>query len=92
MGIKCSATTAYHPQANGMALADTDGWMSSLPLVLFGLHASWKHDLEASPAELLYKETLRHPGDLVNKTAFDSSSDFAVDLCDRLAHLRAVPA
>ena len=52
-GIKCSNTTAYHPQANGMierfhrqlkaslmAVAGNGNWMSSLPLVLLGLRTS----------------------------------------------------
>ena len=71
LGIKNVTTTAYHPQANGMverfhrqlkaslmAVADDRGWMASLPLVLLGLRSSWKHDLDASPAELLYGEQL----------------------------------
>ena len=61
LGISCSTTTAYHPQANGMverfhrqlkaalmAVASDRGWMSSLPLVLLGLRASWKQDLDLS--------------------------------------------
>ena len=75
-----------------MAVADDRGWMASLPLVLLGLRSSWKHDVDASPAELLYRENLRLPGNFVTKSAFTSSSDFASELHSRMSSLRAQPA
>ena len=105
LGISNSTTTAYHPQANGMverfhrqlkaalmAVASDRGWMASLPLVLLGLRSSWKQDLDSSPAELLYGEALRLPGDFAAKTAFSSPSDFASDLHARMTAIRASPA
>jgi cleavage and polyadenylation specificity factor subunit 1 len=70
-GILFSGTTAHHPAANGlverfhrtlkatiMCHADQN-WTEALPLVLLGIRASFKEDLQASVAELVYSEPLR---------------------------------
>ncbi|XP_068630628.1 uncharacterized protein [Battus philenor] len=73
-GARHLHTTAYHPAANGMVerlhrqlkaaimCHDTSSWTESLPLVLMGIRSSWKEDLQASPAELVYGEPLQLPG------------------------------
>jgi hypothetical protein len=40
-------------------------WTEALPLVLFGIRMSFKEDLQASVAELMYGEPLRIPGKLL---------------------------
>lgn len=71
-------TSAYHPQANGMVERfhrqlktslitsnDSTHWSQILPMVLLGLRSSVKEDLKCSPAELVYGQPLRLPGELV---------------------------
>ena len=70
-------TTAYHPAANGMverfhrqlksalmAHDSTNNWTELLPIVLLGIRATVKEDLQCSPAELVYGTTLKLPGEL----------------------------
>ena len=79
-GFVHKRTTAYHPACNGMierfhrqlkaaivCYADST-WLESLPLVLLGIRSALKEDLKSSPAELLYGEPLRLPGDLFQPT------------------------
>ena len=74
-GFKRIRTTAYHPTANGLverlhrtlkaALMrhPNENWLEALPMVLLGLRTAHKEDLHASPAELVYGEPLRIPGE-----------------------------
>jgi hypothetical protein len=43
-------------------------WTEALPLVLLGIRTSFKADLQASVAELVYGEPLRIPGELLTPT------------------------
>ena len=76
-GIHHIRTTAYHPAANGMverfhrqlkaaliAHNSTDAWTDLLPMVLLGIRATIKEDLQCSPAELVYGAPLKLPGEL----------------------------
>lgn len=94
-GAKHVRTTAYHPQANGLierfhrtmkaALKCHDtSWTDALPLVLLGIRATFKPDLDASPAEMLYGQTISLPGDFIEK-----SSDLAVQH-DFIRDLRSI--
>lgn len=83
LGVQHTMTTAYHPQGNAMierfhrtlkaALMAKNHvtWSEALPVVLLGLRSTFKPDIGATPAELLYGTTLRLPGDVI---ATDSTS------------------
>lgn len=70
-------TKNYHPQASGMVerfhrqlkstirCHNTDRWTESLPIVLLGIHAAWKEDLQATSAELVYGKGIRLLGELL---------------------------
>ena len=75
LGSKRVRTTAYHPASNGMierwhrslkaaikchALTE---WTDVLPTVLLGLRTSFKDDIKATTAEMVYGTTLRLPGE-----------------------------
>jgi cleavage and polyadenylation specificity factor subunit 1 len=76
-GIQLSRTTAHHPAANGLVerfhrtlkaaimCHGDQQWTEALPLVLLGIRTSYKADLQASVAELVYREPLRIPGELL---------------------------
>ncbi|XP_015118561.1 uncharacterized protein LOC107042163 [Diachasma alloeum] len=44
---------------------ESDSWVDMLPIVLFGIRAAWKEDLGATPAELVFGEPLRLPGEFL---------------------------
>lgn len=101
------STTAYHPAANGMVerlhrqmkaaimCHSTTQWTEVLPLVLLGIRSAWKPDIEASPAELVYGEQLRLPGQFIAPTDDHKSADvtdLATRLRSRMANLTPRPA
>lgn len=43
----------------------TPNWMDELPLVLLGIRASWKEDVDCSPADLVYGTSLHIPGEFL---------------------------
>lgn len=75
IGTSHIRTTTYHPQHYGMvehfhrqlkaALTATEGhcWTEVLPLVLLGIQTTLKVDTGCSAAELVYRTTLRLPGE-----------------------------
>ncbi|XP_058801440.1 uncharacterized protein LOC131670096 [Phymastichus coffea] len=98
-------TTPYHPQSNGMIerlhrtikaalmCAGETPWPQRLPIVLLGLRACYKQDLEASPAEMLYGTTLRLPGEFfVTHSAPAEQPTFAKQLSSLMRSIRPVPA
>lgn len=92
LGIQHLRTTGYHPQANGiverqhrtlkaaiMAKGD-DNWPQKLPLILLALRATYKQELEATPAEAVYGQPLRLPGDIFTISPDAPKSDFVATL------------
>lgn len=75
IGSRRIRATAYHPQANGMIerwhrslktaikYHETKNWIEALPIVLLGLRASYKEDIETSTAEMVYGTPLKLPGE-----------------------------
>ena len=81
MGTTIHHTTAYNPAANGMVershrslkaalMARCTGgdWKAQLPWVLLGLRTAPKEDLQASPAEMVFGETVAVPGEFFPQT------------------------
>lgn len=81
LGMKRIRTTSYHPQANGMverlhrtlkaslrATNNTIKWSDELPLVLLGLRTTFKDEIQSTPAEMLYGENLKVPGEIFAKS------------------------
>jgi transposase InsO family protein len=103
-GMTHLRTTAYHPQANGMVerfhrqlkaalrCHGDDSWTEALPWVMLGIRATWKEDLKATPAELVYGTTLRLPGEYLSPPPVtpESSSSYIDRLRRRLAKFRPV--
>ncbi|CAB0044437.1 unnamed protein product [Trichogramma brassicae] len=74
VGAKHVHTSPYHPQANSMVermhrtlkavlkCSPETPWTLALPGVLLGLRTTFKEDLQASPAEMVFGTSLRIPG------------------------------
>ncbi|KAG6438720.1 hypothetical protein O3G_MSEX000172 [Manduca sexta] len=69
-------TTSYHPCANGLVermhrtlkaalMCHDASWSKALPAVLLGMRSALKDDIQASPADLVYGEPLRLPGEFI---------------------------
>ncbi len=77
LGSKHIHTTTFHPQSNGMVerlhrhlkdairCHENNSWVYMLPIVLLGIRAAWKEDLGATPADLVYGEPVRLPGEFL---------------------------
>ncbi|GBM64178.1 hypothetical protein AVEN_89030-1 [Araneus ventricosus] len=80
LGTARQRRTSYHPAANGqverfhrqlkaaiMAHGNVQ-WSSTLPTILLGFRATWKEDLEATTAEMVYGAPIRLPGEFLSLT------------------------
>lgn len=99
-------TTGYHPASNGICerihrqmkaglmCHQDESWSKALPLVLLGMRTALKEDLDTSPAELVYGEPLRVPGDFLTppdtKTP-EAPCEFVQKLQTQMANLRPTP-
>ncbi|GFT91809.1 transposon Ty3-I Gag-Pol polyprotein [Nephila pilipes] len=77
LGTEKRHTTPYHPAANGqverfhrqlkvaiMAHGNAQ-WTTVLPTILMGFRATWKEDLQATTAEMIYGAPIRLPGEFL---------------------------
>ncbi|XP_046406210.1 uncharacterized protein LOC124171117 [Ischnura elegans] len=105
LGTTLHHTTSYHPQANGLVerlhrvlkaalmCSSSNSWMDALPTVLLGLRTTWRADLQTTPAELLFGEQLRLPGDFfVDSAQHLDSQDLVSQLRNHISQLRPTPA
>ncbi|KAF2345355.1 Reverse transcriptase domain [Trinorchestia longiramus] len=87
LGCANFSTTAFHPQSNGLiervhrdlrtalkCLNSRTDWVDHLPMVLLSLRNLYKQDQKATTSEMLYGQSLRLPGDIVNP---DVSTSFS---------------
>lgn len=106
LGTKHLRTTAYHPSANGMVERlhrqlkaaikchlTTGNWVRILPTVMLGIRSAWKEDLQATPAEMLYGQGIRLPGEFLAPSVNSSIivvPDFAQELRSQFNSLKPV--
>lgn len=104
LGSKRIRTSTYHPKANGLVerfhrvlktaircTGNSIHWAKELPLVLLGIRTSVKNDLNCSPAEMLYGEKIRLPGELFVEMSEPTnlhSEDFISNLCRHFETLK----
>ncbi|KAK9885262.1 hypothetical protein WA026_010760 [Henosepilachna vigintioctopunctata] len=96
-------TTAYHPAANGLVerfhrqlkaslRCHQTRWTESLPTVLLGIRMSWKEDLDATVAEMVYGQPIRLPGEFLApkspEVKDDGSSQFVKELRNHFQEFR----
>lgn len=75
LGTQRFRTTSYHPQANGLVerfhrvlkaaikCKDSINWSKELPFIMLGIRATIKEGIRATPAELVFGQTLRLPAE-----------------------------
>lgn len=105
MGITKLRTTPYHPQSMGIVerwhrsmksaltarLINNSSWLDELPTVLLGLRAVGRSDNGVSPAEYVYGQTLRLPGDFYSShKRDDDDQEFLRQLRDTINNLKPV--
>lgn len=70
---------------------DRSHWSEELPLILLGLRTMLKKYLKASPAELVYGQTLRLPGQFFEETKqLPELSDFIKQLQLQISKLAQI--
>lgn len=74
-GVTHLKTTSFHPISNGaierihrqlkaaIRCHQNNQWTKILPTVLYGMRNAFKEDLQATPADMLYGQSLSMPGD-----------------------------
>lgn len=104
LGIQHFRTSAYHPQANGIIerwhrslknsikCLNTNNWVDVLPTVLLGLRTTWKNDIQATAAEMIFGSTLRIPGEFfIESDQSIAENDFVNELKQTMNNIRPVP-
>lgn len=71
----------------------TQDWVDVLPVVLLGLRTSFKEDLRATAAELVYGTTLRLPGEyFFSDELANGPQIFLEPLREKMRRVRSAPA
>lgn len=105
LGFQRARTTPYHPQSNGFVerfhrtlkaalMANLKGnpdWTSALPTLLLAFRSTVPEGHDFSPAELVFGEPVRIPGDFITESTTNqefSTAEFVKDLRRRIGILR----
>ncbi|GBL81727.1 hypothetical protein AVEN_93500-1 [Araneus ventricosus] len=104
LGSQKCRTTGYNPQDNAMVeelrrplksaikYHATERWTEVLPIILLGLRASLKEDVQCSPEELVFGTAVRLTGELFDASKPDINPiDFVAKLKSHMQLLRKQP-
>lgn len=92
LGINHLTTTGYHPQSNGiierfhrtvkasLMSRGAEKWPQKLPMILLALRSTYKEDLQATPAEAVFGQCLRVPGEFFTASTDQPKSTFVKEL------------
>jgi len=69
---------------------ETEAWTQILPLILLGIRAAWKEDLNSTPAQMVYGESIRLPGQFLSELnrEYKNEDTLVTRLRRTMAHLR----
>lgn len=81
----------FHRQLKSSLLSSNrqQYWYEVLPIALLGLRSTFKEDLKSTPAEMVYGQHLRLPGEIVVSNAKDSNFDFLTNLKEYFKNVRS---
>lgn len=103
LGINHLTTTGYHPQSNGiierfhrtlkaaLMAKGSDNWPAKIPLILLALRTTYKEELDATPAEAVYGQNLRVPGEFFFTDTNTPKTKFIKDLKEIMEQLKPAP-
>ena len=106
LGCQRNRTTSYHPQSNGLVenahrrlkaalrmQINPQRWYHNLPLVLLSLRNTPKAEIECSPAELVFGQTVKLPGQftITSENAYVHQSDLIESLSEHFATIHPSP-
>ena len=104
LGTKRDRTTAYHPQTNGLiervhrrlkegikTQPEPHKWVDSLPNLLLYLHATPATDTNVSPAEYVFGEELKLPGQFCTSTEHPTNEQTLLEMINHAMRTRAPP-
>lgn len=105
LGMHHIMTSSYNPRANGMierfhrqlkaslrCVANDHTWSEALPIVLLGIRTTFKEDLNATAAEMLYGQQLSLPADLIESPPpflANNPSEFVQKLKDFMSKINS---
>ncbi|GFW07493.1 hypothetical protein TNCV_3916261 [Trichonephila clavipes] len=103
LGTAKIKTTAYHPKSNGIVerfhrhlksaikAHENDTWSEIVPIILLGIRAAVKEDLQSSCAEIMYGTNLRLPSNMIDVSNIPfGDNNFITNLCNRMQQLNPV--
>lgn len=100
LGVDHLRTTAYHPQSNGLVerwhrtlksailCLEPSRWTEHLPTILLGLRTTYKPDIKATAAELVYGKDLKIPGEFFTTQKERTESDMVDRLREAMQQLQ----
>ncbi|XP_055308134.1 uncharacterized protein LOC129572210 [Sitodiplosis mosellana] len=105
IGAKHLRSSPRHPQANGMIerfhrtmksaikCQNNERWTETLPMIMLALRCVFKDDIQATPSEMVYGETLKLPCDFFETINDDSfGTEFVQQLRELIRKIQPVPA
>lgn len=82
----------FHRQLKAAIIChQTTDWVSILPIVLLGIRAAYKEDVNATATELVYGETIRLPGEFFHPSETEDTNGLLHTLRETMRRMKPQP-